>query len=235
MTSHPTATSNDNNATTADPPQGHQKGSEASTTPPSHLPMANSTRDVLPSISVEDTGADGDGRPPLPPRPGHVDGSYQTYAAPSSLRLPKSSRPRLQSSATTALSLTDIHTQSYQDGSRETFDAPSKPVSSGRFLKGFDSIRRLRGPAGSEADTASVRSIAPTFDAGGDAESLLGDVLGKPQQMPTWDLAGHQNETLGPFGSASYEKDDYLSSFDSEFDDLEALNTDEGGEGTMQP
>ena len=225
MTPHPTATSNDNNnATTADPSQGHEKGS-----------MSNSTRDVLPRINVDDSGVDSDGSPPLPPRPRHVTGSHQTYATPSSLRLPKASRPRLQSSATTALSLTDIHTQSYQDGSRETFDAPSKPVSSGRILKGFDSIRRLRDPAGSEADTASVRSVAPTLNAGGDAESLLGDVPGKPQQLPTWGLAGHQNETLGPLESASYEEDDHLSSFESEFDDLEALNTDEGGEGTIQP
>ena len=195
--------------------------------------MAEPTRDVLPSIKAEIAGVESDGQPPLSPRPGQVDGYYQTYAASSSLRLPKASRPRLQSSATTALSLTDIHTQSYQDGSRETFDAPSKPVSTGRFLKGFDSMRRLRRPAGSEADTASVRSVAATLDTGGDAESLLGDVLGKPQQVPTWGLAGHQDETLEPLGSATYENDDHLSSFDSEFDDLEALNTDEGGEGTM--
>ena len=197
--------------------------------------MADSTRDVLPSINVEASRLDNDGPPRLPPRPARVDGSYQTSATPSSLRLPKASRPRLQSSATTALSLTDIHTQSYQDGSRQTFDAPSKPASSGRFLKGFDSIRRLRDPAGSGADTASVRSVAPTLDAGGDAESLLGDVLGKLQQDPPWSLGGHQNENLGPLGSPNYEQDDYLSSFDSEFDDLEALNTDEGGEGTKQP
>ena len=77
-----------------------------------------------------------------------------------------------------------------------------------------------------------MRSFAPTFEVGGDAESLLGEVLGAPQESSTWGLLGSQNESLEPFNLATYENDDNLSYFDEEFDDLAELSIHEGGEGT---
>ena len=168
----------------------------------------------------------------LPPRINDSKDSHQTAHLPcSTLRLPKSPRPQLQSAATTAVSLTDIHTHSYQDGSRETFAAQAKPTPPSQFLKSFGSIRRLKGTGGSETDTASIRSCAPTLGPGGDVESLLGNVLGVPQESPAWTRLGKQTERLDPFDSSFYKANDDLSSFEEEFDDLADSGVFDGGEG----
>ncbi|KAL8790705.1 MAG: hypothetical protein Q9195_006247 [Heterodermia aff. obscurata] len=157
--------------------------------------------------------------------------SHQTrYLSRSTLRLPKSPRPQLQSAATTAVSLTDIHTHSYQDGSHETFAAQAKPTRPSQFLKSFGSIRRLKGTGSSETDTASIRSCAPTLGPGGDVESLLGNVLGVPQESPELTSFSNQTESLDPFDSSFYKANDDLSTFDKEFDDLADSSVFEGGE-----
>ena len=157
------------------------------------------------------------------------DSHLTTRLPRGSLRLPKPPRPQLQSAATTAVSLTDIHTHSYQDGLRETFAAQARPTPPSQFLQSFGSIRRLKGTGGSETDTASVRSCAPTLGPGGDVESLLGNVLGVPQEA--WTSFGNQTESLDPFDSSFYQANDDLSSFDQEFDDLVDSSVFEGGEG----
>ena len=166
----------------------------------------------------------------LPPRTNDSKDSHQSNHLPrSSLRLPKPPRPQLQSAATTAVSLTDIHTHSYQDGSRETFAAQAKPTPPSQFLQSLGSIRRLKGTGGSETDTASVRSCAPTLGPGADVESLLGNVLGVPQEA--WTSSGNQAESLDLLDSSFYKANDDLSSFDEEFDDLADSSVFEGGEG----
>lgn len=160
-------------------------------------------------------------RPPLPPRP----------AAGSSLRVPKSSRPPLQSSATTALSLTDIHTQSYQDGSRETFVAQAEPATSGKYFRGFDSIRNLKDHKECQADSSSVRSYADTLEAGTDVESLLGEVIGSSLEGTTWRLQGAQTEEPGNLGFLENEDEETMRSFDHEFDEIEQLSASAGSEG----
>ena len=168
----------------------------------------------------------------LPPRIHGSKDSHQTTHLPSSnLRLPTSPRPQLQSAATTAVSLTDIHTHSFQDGSRETFAAQAKPTPPSQFPKNVGSIRRLKGTGDSETDTASIRSCAPTLGPGGDVESLLGNVFGVPQESPAWTSFGNQLESLDPFDSSFYKTNDDLSSFDTEFDDLADSSVVEGGEG----
>lgn len=211
----------------------NENGSETRSKPSPDARSPELEEDSLMEIKIDDTVHDIYGRPPLPPRPDLNSLHQIPHASPSDQRLPKTSRPQLQSSATTALSLTDIHTQSYQDGSRETFAAPAKLVSSGQHLKSFGSKRRLGGTTASEADTASVRSCAPTLEVGGDAESLLGDVLGAPQETSTWALLGTQNENLEIFESATSEDEDSLSAFDEEFDDLAELSNNGEGEGTF--
>ena len=173
-------------------------------------------------------------RPPLPPRPTNVnllqEGSYNP--ASSLQRLSKSSRPRLQSTATTALSRTDIHTQSYQDGSRETFAALAQTTPPSKAAAAFGSIRRIKGVSGSEGgDSASVRSYAPTLETGGDVESLLGDVLGASQESPAWKLHSTQNEALDQFDSVSYEDNELDVDFYREFDEISAVAADGENEG----
>ena len=168
----------------------------------------------------------------LPPRTNDSKDSDQTtYHPRSTLRLPKSPRPPLQSAATTAVSLTDIHTHSYQDGSRETFAAQAKPTPPSQFLKSFSSIRRVKDTGGSETDTTSVRSCVPTLGPGGDVESLLGNVLGVHQESPAWTSLGNQTLSLDPFDPSFYKANDDLSSFDEEFDDLADSSIFKGGEG----
>ena len=164
--------------------------------------------------------------PPLPPRPSDLGEPCQAAQSPPNiLRLPKRSRPQLQSAATTAVSLTDIHTQSYQDGSRETFSTPARSAQSGQFLT---TIRRLKGTNGSEAETASARSSTPTLEAGGYAESLIGDIIGAPSEEPTWRLTGNEGESLDLLSPIFLESSDDLSSFDQEFEELKGGADDEG-------
>lgn len=172
-------------------------------------------------------------RPPLPPRPANVnllrDGSYSPGS--SLQRSRKTSRPHLQSTATTALSRTDIHTQSYQDGSRETFAASAQTTPPSKAIAAFGSIRRIKGVTESEGgDSASVRSYAPTLETGGDVESLLGEVVGVSQESPAWKLST-QNEAPDTFDSAIYEDDEATVDFYREFDEISAVAADGENEG----
>ena len=172
-------------------------------------------------------------RPPLPPRPTNVnllrEGSYSP--GNSLQRSSKTSRPNLQSTATTALSRTDIHTQSYQDGSRETFAASAQTTPPSKAIAAFGSIRRIKGVTDSEGgDSTSVRSYAPTLETGGDVESLLGDVLGVSQESPAWRLHA-QNEAPDPFDSAVYEDDEATVDFYREFDEISPIAADGENEG----
>ena len=188
-----------------------------------------SSTNALPRVEVQDIVVDEGPPPPLPPRPNSRERSHHILYNPESSSKPRNpSRPQLQSSATTALSLTDIHIQTFQDGSRETFDAQAEPTASGRLLKGFDSIRRLKGHSANEADCVSVRSYAPTLEAGGDMESLLGEVLAtSPGTRARTPLGTHAEV----FGTLDYEDDENISHFEDEFDELEELSVDADNEG----
>ena len=110
--------------------------------------------------------------PPLPPRP--TNRSLLQESLPSthgtSQRPRTASRPQLLSAATTAVSRTDINTQSFQDGSRETFAAISPTPPHEKSPRNYGSIKmdKSKGPGRSEGgDSASVRSYAPTLETGG--------------------------------------------------------------------
>ena len=172
-------------------------------------------------------------RPPLPPRPGTLDMLKEgNHGTPQ--RAKQSARPNLQSTPTTALSRTDIHTQAYSDGSRETYAAsvettpPSKPVGV------FGSMKRFKGLSGSEGgDSASVKSYAPTLEVGGDAESLLGEVLGASQETPAWKLLSTHYEAPDPFDSLVFEDNEATVDFYREFDELRGGESGEQNEGSI--
>ncbi len=175
-------------------------------------------------------------RPPLPPRPGNLDilqeGNQSTGGTPQ--RPKQSARPNLQSTATTALSRTDIHTQSYPDGSRETYAASAETTPPSKPAGVFGSIKRFKGLSGSEGgDSASVKSYAPTLEAGGDAESLLGDVLGASQEIPAWKLLSTQYEAPDPFDSLMFEDNEATVDFYREFDELRGGESGEHNEGSI--
>lgn len=182
----------------------------------------------------QNTESEQEYRPPLPPRPTNVNLLREgSYSPGSSLqRSRKTSRPHLQSTATTALSRTDIHTQSYQDGSRETFAASAQTTPPTKSIAAFGSIRRIKGLSDSEGgDSASVRSYAPTLETGGDVESLLGEVLGASQESPAWRLHSTQNEAPDTFDSITCEDDEATVDFYREFDEIGAIAADGENEG----
>ena len=191
---------------------------------------------TTPQIRSHSPETEQDFRPPLPPRPTNVnlprEGSYSPGSSLQKLR--KTSRPHLQSTATVALSRTGIHTQSYQDGSRETFAASAETTPPSKAVATFGSIKRIKGLSDSEGgDSVSVRSYAPTLETSGDAESLLGEVLGASQEDPAWRLHSAQNGAPDPFESITYEDDDATADFYREFDEIGEVDADGGNEGKL--
>ena len=203
-------------------------------------PQGNS-RDLsgAPSLAIEDdqkSMIEEERSPPLPPRPANLNLPDEPIKRPPSpfQRQNQALRPHLQSQATTALSLTDIHTHSLPDGSRETFANLSKATPSGRSSKIQSPIGQLRGYDDSEGgDSTSIRSYAPTLEAGGDIESLLGEVLGAGQQSPAWNLLSSQTEVVDPFDLLTYGDDHVAADFTHEFDDIGELSLDGKNEGSQ--
>lgn len=180
-----------------------------------------------------------DYRPPLPPRPTNLSLLQEGKFSPgNTLQVPKrSARPQLQSTATTALSRTDIHTQSHQDESGETTVSSTQTTPPTKSF-GFGSLRRSKGFASSEeGDSGSIRSYAPTLETGGDVESLLGEVLGATQESPAWKMLSAQVEVLDPFDSMTYEDNELTASFYREFDEIQevAPEADTGGMAGHSP
>ena len=172
--------------------------------------------------------------PPLPPRPGNA---YSTERRPSnflgSLQRPsKSSRPQLQSRSTIAVSLTDIHAQSFQDGSPETYASVSKKTHHQRSPGIKHSFERHQNHNGSDADeSGSLKSYVPTIEASGDVESLLGDVLGSGEESPAWKLSGGHDEISDPFDLPEEDEAETGFDFASEFNELDAVNESGDNEG----
>lgn len=74
-------------------------------------------------------------------------------------------------------------------------------------------------------------SYAPTIGTSGDAESLLGDVLGVGQQSPAWRLLSSQTEKADPFSSLPFEDEEATADFSREFDELGELDAQGDNEG----
>lgn len=175
--------------------------------------------------------ADEDPRPPLPPRPRNPELLHPG----GNLQRPIRSRPNLQSTATTALSCTDVHTQSFHDGSRDRITAPTESTTSGRTLRGAGSPRRFKGwTSGEGDDSASVKSFVPTIEAGGDVESLLGEILGDFQETPSWTFLSARAEESDPFDLITVEQDAELKGFEQEFDELGEVDAEGKNEGLKQ-
>jgi hypothetical protein len=154
--------------------------------------------------------------PPLPPRPANHDllDDRPTTADMGSLRLPKrTSRPQLQSHATTALSRTDIPMQSRADSttvkSQSTSREPSQKRSASR-------LGRFIGSSETD-DSASVRSYAPTLDVPYDGVSMLGD-----EPSPAWRALNAQMGTVDELQLDETFEDPLSERITFEFDDLEA-------------
>ena len=183
-----------------------------------------------PSIADSETSTitDDGPRPTLPPRPKNIDLlSGRTNAYGDTLQIPKQRlRPTLQSHATTAVSLTDIHTHALPDGVRETYANTSRSSPSGKSIRFDSSGGRLRSYADSEAgDSASIRSFAPTIRTNADGESILGDFSAVGAQSPAWKLLSSQVEKSNPFEFLPMGIEEPTADFNREFDEIPALDS----------
>lgn len=183
-----------------------------------------------PVIAIKDDASNEERPPPLPPRPARLEAHKKvSNAVPTGFPAWQSSaRPRLQATATTAVSRTDIHTQSSQDESGETHAVTKQLSPPAKSWGGWGSIRRLKIHDGDES--ASIRSYAPTLGTGGDVESLLGDVLG-PENTPGWNILTGQLEETGLEQPDAFKEEEILHDFDQEFDEIDVLDSglDDGG------
>ncbi|OQE29035.1 hypothetical protein PENFLA_c004G06244 [Penicillium flavigenum] len=130
-------------------------------------PVETSKQPYLSSPSIPDHDGRSDSsegeRPPLPPRPNTL----------SLLSDETGSRTALQAEATTAISRTDVETQSPEAASSAYSTLAVRGL--GQGPKARASLSQLASPRGSEAgDSASIRSSIPNGDPG-DVEALFMD------------------------------------------------------------
>lgn len=183
---------------------------------------------IIPGINLEEELP-----PPLPPRPSNPS-SFET--PPSTLlgslrHSNKSLRPQLQSTSTTAVSLTDIHAHTIQNGSQETFASISEREHSKGSPALNNSFGRHHSRSGSEADeSGSVKSYVPTIEVHGDVESLLGDVLGG-EESPAWKLLSSHGEGPDPFDLLEQDEGAITVDFSHEFGELDEVSEDGDNEG----
>lgn len=177
--------------------------------------------DQTPTASREGTP------PPLPPRPS-LDGAsnYRPPSSAGSLRIPgRALRSNSSARATTALSLADVHVQSHTPHE----EGRTSPTSRQFSFAGFRNVASRRGSV--EDDTASVLSYAPTLQADGDMESMLGDVehaRATPGMKPLTPLTrgnGVDEEDIFPADPAFDE------AYEHEFDELDDITSDGLNEG----
>jgi hypothetical protein len=170
--------------------------------------------------------------PPLPPRPmllqtpnprPHTSaGQLRPTRSSSSHR--SASRPQLQSKATTAVSLADVHSQSH--GGEESY--PSTPSSKQISFAGLRLGQNRRGSDGE--DTASVMSYAPTLEAGTEVESMMGDVL-HDRDTPGWTPITPRKDFSE--GSLFPPDSEFEEAFEHEFDELDDVTSDGLNEGEL--
>ncbi|KAK5172859.1 Vacuolar fusion protein mon1 [Saxophila tyrrhenica] len=161
-------------------------------------------------------------RPPLPARPDLMERG-QTAGA-GSLRLSKrAARPQLQSQATTALSLADVHTADRL----ESGDLKSSPASRAVSRKpSFAYSLRHASTAASEVDDgASVRSDMPAAGSRLDGESMLGDLI-EGASTPAFKALSAQIERADPFDGTLAEDDILSTQMQYELHDVASVDAD---------
>ena len=185
--------------------------------------VASNTNDTAMDQSLELTP------PPLPPRPG-LGERPQTSSA-GSLRLSKrASRPQLQSHATTAVSLADVHTQSHL----ETNSVQSSPASRAVSRKpSFTHLGRFVSNVNSDADdSASLKSFAPTLDTQLDGESIIGD-SGSRENSLAWKALSSQIDAGNAVEPVLVEDDALSVQMQNEFGDLDVITDDGSNEDAL--
>lgn len=154
----------------------------------------------LPDYDERSESSEGE-RPPLPPRPNTL----------SLLNDETGARTALQAGATTAISRTDIETQS-PEAAGGAYVTPAVH-SLARIPKAKASLSQLASPRGSETgDSASIRSSIPNGDAG-DVETLFMDFAATGPGLQGQDTSGLLE--FPEFAADDIDDDGILSEFEA--------------------
>jgi hypothetical protein len=191
---------------------------------------ANSTRSRSASMSSEEGPP-----PPLPPRPKTINLLNERPSTSSGgLQRSVSSNQSLPPQATTAVSLTDVNTQSFQDGTREVYASSAGRAFTGLKLRSKGSSNQLGNGKGSDTgDSMSVRSYALNSEPAAETESLFGDVLGTGQDNPQWDIRLGEEAAQRVLNIPTIEIDDAELDFEKEFSPVGELDSDGQNEGML--
>ena len=194
--------------------------------PPAHLQTKESGESN--STVGGDAAFKEDPRPTLSPRGTTLELMNASQRSPAgSLRIDRT-RSRLQSSATTALSPTDVNSQLHSDGSQRTRSLRSSP--SRMSLANYTPRRRSRNSTINETeDSMSILSYAPHH--GDDAESILGDLLVTDHRTSRWnnlDIDEGEERDEVPFDNSEPTAD-----FNREFDEIPDVTADGSNEGNV--
>ncbi|KAH7401482.1 trafficking protein Mon1-domain-containing protein [Pyrenochaeta sp. MPI-SDFR-AT-0127] len=160
--------------------------------------------------------------PPLPPRP-----QFGLLSSrPSTSHSTAPARPQLVSKATTQLSTSN--TQAYGTESRD--DSSASSASKPRQFLGANLAERSASDAD---DSASIRSYAPPAEAGGDVESILGEVMGQQDKTDQERLLlrtlGHRFEDTE--AQSMFPPDPHFeAAFNRELDEVAEMKTDGSNE-----
>jgi len=140
------------------------------------------------------------------------------------LRLSKrAARPQLQSQATTALSLADVHTANRLETSSPKSSPASRAVSRKPSLT--PSAHQPSIAVSEVDDGASVRSVVPTIGTRLDGESTLGDLI-EGAATPAFKALSAQIERANPFDAVLAEDDNLSTQMQHEFQNVESMNKD---------
>ncbi|ENI03675.1 hypothetical protein COCC4DRAFT_41659 [Bipolaris maydis ATCC 48331] len=159
--------------------------------------------------------------PPLPPRP-----AMGLLSRPSTSHSMAPSRPQLLSKATTQLSIANM----------QAFAADPKdasPTSTAPRPRNLGSISMATRNINDADDGASIRSYAPTIEAGGYQESILGEVMGpteKSEQEKSLLRSLGQRFADAESQSMFPPDPDFEAAFRHEFDGIDGLNADGSNE-----
>lgn len=203
------------------------------------LPIPDDSKDTSTSPRLV-IGSDSDGAndlersremtpPPLPPRPTNLDLLDDRRSDTGSLRISKrASRPQLQARPTTAVSLADVETRNYSSKRLSPSDSPANRALSRRQSNA--TLSRYPNRYDSDAnDASSVRSYSPSVTMGGEAESLLGNIL--PEEgTPAWKALTAELERDNPLERILPDDEMFSIRMRHEFDPLEDIRADGSNE-----
>ncbi|KAF1839618.1 DUF254-domain-containing protein [Decorospora gaudefroyi] len=184
-------------------------------------PTLSIIRSFSRSASESSLGSREGNPPPLPPRP-----QLGLLSRPGTSHSTAPARPQLVSKATTQLSV--ANTQAFATDSKG--DSPTSTVSKSRNFLGVNLASRNVSDVD---DSASVRSYAPTIEAGGYQESILGEIMGQEekseQEKSLLQTLGHR--FVDAEAQSMFLPDPYFeAAFRREFDEVDQMAADGSNE-----